>query len=158
MALDERGEIFNCKCEGRNPECQTCGGKGYYYQLPDFNKPKEKISNPTDPFPIIIKRPSDADDGNSIIERRIAQYKSQLERKKKNREKFQGHKKKEKEKAEDKLKNEIDALEKELRRKRELLDRELERDAKMLESEKRRNKENFLKELRGENNDEESTK
>ena len=154
MALDERGEIFDCKCEGRNPECQICSGKGYYYQLPDSKEPKEKIIRPPDPFPIIIKNSSDAGDKNSVVKRRLEKYKSQLEEKRKKRENSKGRKKSKTEK----VSREIERMEMELKKKRELLDRELERDAKMLESEKQRNKEEFLRELRGERGDEESSK
>ena len=155
MALDERGDIFDCKCEGYNPECQTCGGKGYYYQLPDSNKPKEKISRPPDPFPIIIKKSSDLGDKNSNVEKRLEQYKSQLERKKKNREKITGHKKKKTIKSDEVLKEEIASLKKVLKKRRKSLDKELERDARRLEREKQRNRENFLKDMRGEKRDEE---
>jgi hypothetical protein len=132
MALDERGEIFDCKCEGRNPECQICGGNGYYYQFPDSKELKEKISRPPDPFPLILKESSDVGNENSSVTRHLANYKSQLEKKRKQREMLKGNNKKT-----GKLSKEIERLEMELKKKRELLNRELDRDAKMLDSEKR---------------------
>jgi len=158
MTLKDRGDIFDCKCEGRNPDCQTCSGKGYYYQLPDSKEPQKKIIRPPDPFPIIMKDSGEGKGKKSHIEKRLEKYNSHLGKKRKKQVKLKEHKNKKTGKAEEKLRNEIESLEKELKKRREFLDRELERDAKMLEREKQRNRKNFLKDMRGENNDEESSK
>jgi len=83
MSLPERGELMDCKCEGRNPNCQICNGKGYYYQLPDSKKPQKNISDPSDPFPPIMKDSTEPDSENPHIKRHLEKYALQLKKNRK---------------------------------------------------------------------------
>ncbi len=118
MALKERGDIFDCKCEGRNPDCQICEGKGYYYQIPNSNKPQKKISIPSDPFPPITNDSYEADSENTYVKRQLEKYANHLKKRRKHREMNVVQKRKKKEKVEDKQRKNIESLKKEQRKKR----------------------------------------
>jgi hypothetical protein len=118
MALKERGDIYDCKCEGRNPDCQICEGKGYYYQIPNSNKPQKKISDPSDPFPLFASDSSKADSENTYVKRQLEKYAKHLKHRRKRSEILVVPKRKKKEKVEDKQRKNIESLEKKQRKKR----------------------------------------
>ena len=123
MALKDRGEILDCKCEGRNPDCQTCSGKGYYYQIPDSKKPQKKISNPSDPFPLIAYDSEKAESENSQLKRHLDKYARGLANKRKNKEEREEKQRQKKARArEEELRKEIKKLKEEKKKNRGMLE------------------------------------
>jgi len=124
MALKERGEIFDCKCEGRNPNCQKCEGKGYYYKISDSKKPQSKISIPSDPFPLTSNSSSDEGNENSYVKRHLEKYASYLEQRRKKKEKREEAERKNREAAKVKQLKKREAEEEQLRKRKENVEKE----------------------------------